>query len=89
MALIMVKFNNCNPIEELKIKNAKKEDTVVLIQDGVYWGLEDLKNLTDANVVAIRDDVLARGYDEKDLNANLIGYHDFISIVEKEEKFIG
>ena len=89
MALILVKFNNTHPIEKIKIQNAKRDDTVVLIQDGIYWGLEDGKKLTDSKIVAIKEDVLARGYDEKDLNVDLIDYHEFIDIIEKEDKFIG
>ncbi len=89
MALVFVKFNNYHPIEKMKIENAKKEDTVVLIQDGIYWGLEDLKKLTEAEVVAIKEDVLARGYKEEDISAKLVDYHGFIDIVEKHEKFIG
>jgi tRNA 2-thiouridine synthesizing protein B len=89
MALILVKFNNTHPIEKIKIQNAKKDDTVVLIQDGIYWGLEDAKKLTDSKIVAIKEDVLARGYDEKDFDVDLIDYHEFIDIVEKEKKFIG
>ena len=89
MALILVKFNNTHPIEKIKIQSAKEDDTVVLIQDGIYWGLEDVKKLTNSRVVAIKEDALARSYDEKDLNVELIDYHGFIDIIEKEEKFIG
>ena len=89
MALILVKFNNYHSIEKLKIRNAKKDDTVVLIQDGIYWGLENIRELTDSKVVAIKEDVFARGYKESDINAKLIDYHELVDIIEKEEKFIG
>jgi tRNA 2-thiouridine synthesizing protein B len=89
MALVLIKFNNYHPIEKIKIESAKKEDTIVLIQDGIYWGLENLKELTEAEVVAIKEDVLARGYREEDISAKLVDYHGFIDIVEKQERFIG
>lgn len=89
MALILVKFGIDHPIEKLKIQSAKKEDAIVFIQDGVYWNFENLSELTEGKTYLIKEDFLARGYSEEDANANLIDYHEFIDLVEKDPKFIG
>ncbi|WP_041075691.1 sulfurtransferase complex subunit TusB [Thermotoga caldifontis] len=87
MALILVKYGTDHSVEQLKIKSAKAEDKIVLIQNGVYWALKDLE--TPAKVYAIKDDFLARGYSEEDAKVNLISYSEFIDLLESEEKFIG
>ena len=89
MALILVKFNNYHPIEKIKMQSAKEDDTVVLIQDGIYWGLENPKTFTKARICAIKADVFARGYKEDDFDVDLIDYHDMVDIIEKNEQFIG
>ncbi|MBC7123719.1 MAG: sulfurtransferase complex subunit TusB [Pseudothermotoga sp.] len=87
MALILVKYGTDHPVEQLKIKSAKAEDKIVLIQNGVYWALKNVE--TPAKVYAIKDDFLARGYSEEDAKVNLISYSEFIDLLESEEKFIG
>ncbi len=87
MALILVKYGTDHSVEQLKIKSAKAEDKIVLIQNGVYWALKDVE--TPAKVYAIKDDFLARGYSEEDAKVNLISYSEFIDLLESEEKFIG
>lgn len=87
MALILVKYGTDHPVEQLKIKSAKAEDKIVLIQNGVYWALKDIE--TPAKVYAIKDDFLARGYSEEDAKVSLISYSEFIDLLESEEKFIG
>jgi len=89
MALMLIKYGINHPIERMKIESAREEDSIVLIQDGVYWNLEDLSNLTKAKIYILKEDLLARGYKEEDANHNLIDYDGFIDIIEKEEKFIG
>lgn len=89
MALVLIKYGINHPIERMKIENAKEEDSIVLIQDGVYWNLEDLSSLTKAKIYILKEDFLARGYKEEETNHTLIDYDGFIDIIEKEEKFIG
>ncbi|MDK2886221.1 MAG: hypothetical protein PWP54_779 [Thermosipho sp. (in: thermotogales)] len=89
MALVLIKYGINNPVEKLKIESAKDNDSVVLIQDGVYWNLQDLSSLTKANIYILKEDFLARGYKEDEANHKLIDYDGFIELVEKEEKFIG
>ncbi|WP_126993192.1 sulfurtransferase complex subunit TusB [Thermosipho globiformans] len=89
MALVLVKYGINHPVEKLKIENAKEEDSIVLIQDGVYWNLQDLSSLTKANVYILKEDFLARGYKEDEAKYNLIDYDGFVELIEKEEKFIG
>ncbi len=87
MALILVKYGTDHPIEKLKIENARAEDKIVFIQNGVFWALKKVD--TKAKTFAIKDDFLARGYDEKDSQVPLIDYSQFIEIVESEPQFIG
>ncbi|ABQ47763.1 MULTISPECIES: DsrH/TusB family sulfur relay protein [Thermotoga] len=87
MALVLVKYGTDHPVEKLKIRSAKAEDKIVLIQNGVFWALEELE--TPAKVYTIKDDFLARGYSEEDSKVPLITYSEFIDLLESEEKFIG
>ncbi|HAY98744.1 sulfur relay protein DsrH [Mesotoga sp. SC_NapDC2] len=87
MYLIVVKNGPNNSADRIKISAAKDGDKVVLIQDGVFWGLKELT--TEAEVFAIKDDVEARGYSVDDVTVPLITYEGFIDIVEECEKSIG
>lgn len=87
MALILVKYGTNHPVERLKINSARAEDKVVLVQNGVYWALENLQ--TPAKVYALKDDFVARGYSETDSKVSLITYGEFVDLLEGEEKFIG
>ncbi len=87
MALILVKYGTNHPAEKLKIRSARAEDKVVLVQNGVYWALESLQ--TPAKVYAIKDDFFARGYSQTDSKVSLITYGEFIDLLEGEKKFIG
>ncbi len=89
MALILVKYGPNNPAEQIKLNSATIEDDVVLIQNGVYWALEDLKTQTKANVFAIKDDFISRGYNESESKVPLIDYGKFIELIEKHPKSIG
>ncbi|MBO8139471.1 MAG: sulfurtransferase complex subunit TusB [Thermosipho sp. (in: Bacteria)] len=89
MALVLVKYGINHPIEKLKIETSKPDDSIVLIQDGIYWNLENLSDLTKAKIYILKEDFLARGYKEEDANYDLIDYEKFVEIIEKEEKFIG
>ncbi|AEX84483.1 sulfur relay protein DsrH [Marinitoga sp. 1135] len=89
MALIMVKYGIDHPVERLKIQSAKNDDTIVLIQNGIYWNFENLKKLTDAEVVLLKEDFNARGYSDEDANVKLVDYNGLIEVIEKQEKFIG
>lgn len=87
MALILVKYGTDHVVEKIKISSANAEDKVVLVQNGVYWALENVK--TPAKVYAIKDDFVARGYCEADSKVSLITYDEFIDLLASEEKFIG
>lgn len=88
MALILVKYGPNNPAERVKLEIARSEDDVVLIQNGVFWALEDVKKYTKANVCAIKDDFVARGYSESDSTVPLISYEQLIELIEKHPKSI-
>ncbi len=87
MALILVKYGTDHPAEKLKIKSAKPDDKIILIQNGVYWALEEIES--PAKIYAIKDDFIARGYSESESKVPLISYSEFVSLLEAEEKFIG
>ncbi|HOJ87604.1 MAG TPA: sulfurtransferase complex subunit TusB [Pseudothermotoga sp.] len=88
MALILIKFGTNNPAERFKLANASSDDDVVLIQNGIYWALNDAKQYTAARVYAIKEDFLARGYDEPDSKVPLINYAQFVELIEKHPKTI-
>ncbi|HNR79653.1 MAG TPA: DsrH/TusB family sulfur metabolism protein [Mesotoga infera] len=87
MALIVIKYGKQNVAESLKFMATRKGDSVVLVQDGIFWALDELN--TEAEVFAIIDDVKARGYSADDLTVPSITYDEFVEIIEKSEKTIG
>jgi tRNA 2-thiouridine synthesizing protein B len=89
VALIIVKHGPNNPAERIKLESATENDDVILLQNGVYWILQNVKEHTKANVYALKDDFLARGYDESNSNVPLISYAQLIEIIEKHPKSIG
>lgn len=89
MALVLVKYGLDNPAEKIKLSNTKDEDTIVFIQNGIFWTRIDEINSIKGKKVAIKDDFICRGYDESEAKVKLIDYTSFIDIIEKEEKFIG
>ncbi len=89
--VILIKYGPENTAERLKILAAEKGDTVVLIQDGIFWAIEektDIRIPENVKVVAIKDDYLARGYKEEGATVPLISYEEFIEITEKDNKII-
>ena len=87
MALIVIKYGKNNVAETIKFKAARKGDCVVLVQDGIFWALDDIE--TEAEVFAVIDDATARGYSADDLTVPSITYDEFVEIIEKSEKTIG
>jgi len=91
--IIFVKYGINNLIASRKLDMAAEGDTVVLIQNGIFWALdkekmEALKN-EKVNVVAIKDDFIARGYKESDATVPLISYEELLDILEKDRKVLG
>ncbi len=90
--VIIVKYGLYHEIEKRKMELAEPGDTVVLIQNGVFWLLNnEAKKLVPDGVKirALKDDFLARGYDEADASEKLISYEEFIEILEKDRKTVG
>jgi len=90
--VIMIKYGLYHEIEKRKMSFAKNGDTVVLIQNGIFWTIGEAykKYVKDGvKVVALKDDYLARGYEEKFSPVPLISYDEFIEILEKDHRFVG
>ncbi len=90
--VIMIKYGLYNEIEKRKMSFADEGDTVVLIQNGIFWTLKDAykKYIKDGvKVVALKEDYLARGYEEKDSPVPLISYDELIEIFEKDHRTAG
>jgi len=89
MALVLIKYGVHHPIESTKLECANENDRVVLIQDGVFWAVTDGIKEIKAQVYALREDLLARGYQEDISHVPLIGYPELVDIIEKESNSIG
>ena len=87
MALIVIKYGKKNVAETIKFSAARKGDSVVLVQDGIFWALDKVD--IEAEVFAVIDDVKARGYSAEDLTVPSIAYEGFVEIIEKSEKTVG
>ena len=89
MALILVKYGPSHPVAKLKLETAKEEDRVLLIQNGVYWALEDPSKYTKARVYATKGDFVARGYGEEESKVPLLDYSEVVDLIVANEKFLG
>ena len=90
--VIMIKYGLYNEIEKRKMSFADEGDTVVLIQNGIFWTLKDAykKYVKDGvKVVALKEDYLARGYEEKSSPVPLISYDELIELFEKDHRTVG
>ena len=88
MALILIKHGVHHPIEEIKIGCATKDDSVVLIQDGVFWAIAGEIQDLEAKVYALQDDLCARGYPPDTANVPLLGYPELVDLIAKEQESI-
>lgn len=91
MALIIVKKSPDYQVAHLLLEVALPQDKVVLIQDAVLFAVEkDVKTLVKEGVelYALKDDFVARGFDEKESLVPLITHDEFAEIIEKEPKII-
>lgn len=69
-----------------KILTIIKQNSILLIQDGIYLGL-DLVNIN--NIYALEQDVITRGLiNHYPKNIILIDYNKFVDLVIKHQKII-
>ena len=69
-----------------KISNILQQNTLLLIQDGVYFGLYLKENI---NIYAIQQDVISRGLiNSYPDNIKLIDYNKFVELVLNHDKSI-
>lgn len=91
MALIILKKSPDYKVSHFLFEVALPQDKVVMIQDAVLFAVEkDIKSLVKEGVelYALKDDFIARGFDEKESLVPLISYEEFAEIIEKESKII-
>ncbi|BAL80523.1 sulfurtransferase complex subunit TusB [Caldisericum exile] len=91
MALIIIKKSPDYQVAHLLLEIALPQDKVIFLQDGVLFAVEkDVKTLVKDGVelFALKEDFVARGFDEKESLVPLISYDEFAEIVEKEPKII-
>lgn len=89
MALILIKYGTDHPVEKLKIDSANPDDSVVLIQNGIFWTIDDRISSCRGKVYVIHDDLVSRGYREADCSYPVIDYARFVELAEKNPQFIG
>ena len=90
--LMMVKYGCDNPADCGKFSLAKKGDQIVLIQNGVFWAIDDkIDSFLDKGieVFAIAPDLFARGYSEEVSKVPLLSYDGFIELLENAEQNLG
>jgi tRNA 2-thiouridine synthesizing protein B len=61
----MIKYGKMDFVEPIKFRAAKKGDIVVLVQDGIFWALDEVD--TEADIFVVIDDAKARGCSAEDL----------------------
>jgi len=91
MALIIIKKSPDYQVSHLLLEVVLPQDKVVFIQDGVLFAVEkDIKELVKEGVelYALKEDFVARGFDEHESLVKLVTYDEFAEIVEKEPKII-
>ncbi|TYT24032.1 sulfurtransferase complex subunit TusB [Dictyoglomus thermophilum] len=91
MALIIVKKSPDHKISHLLLEIAMPQDKVVFVQDGVLFAVDkNVKDLVKEGVelYALKEDFVARGFDEKESLINLVTYEELAEIIENEPKII-
>ncbi|NNG66589.1 sulfurtransferase complex subunit TusB [Caldanaerobacter subterraneus] len=91
MALIIVKKSPSEKISEFLLNLALPQDKVLFVQDGVIFAAcKNVKNLVKEGVelFALKEDFIARGFDEKDSEVTLVDYDGWVEVIEQEEKVI-
>lgn len=89
--LVIIKYGAENPGERWKMETADESDSIVLIQNGVFWAISEEIDpyLNNRNVVALKPDLTARGYQESDSKVPLIDYPGLVDLIEKNERSMG
>jgi len=71
-----------------KVYDTLQENSLLLIQDGIYFGL-NIKKPTSKNVYALETDVTARGLaNNYSSHVKLINYKEFVDLVLNHDKNI-
>ena len=89
MAMILIKYGFDHPAEKIKLENSRDDDTIVFIQNGVFWALKkEVKNYK-GKFFALKEDFLSRGYTPEGSVMELVDYNQLIDLIEKNERSIG
>lgn len=90
--LMLVKYGCGNPADCHKFSVAQSGDVIVLIQDGVFWAINDEVQAykeKGIKIYAIESDLFARGYSKETSKVQLVSYDEFIELIENNEKILG
>ncbi|WP_075064455.1 sulfurtransferase complex subunit TusB [Ornatilinea apprima] len=89
--LVIIKYGAENPGERWKMETTDESDSIVLIQNGVFWAISEEIDpfINHRNIFALKPDFIARGYQESDSKVPLIDYSDLVDLIEKNEKSMG
>jgi len=90
--LMLVKYGCDNTADCHKFSLAVPGDQIVLIQNGVFWAMNEALDPyleKGVEVYAIQPDFEARGFSETDSKVPLISYDGFIELLENTERTLG
>jgi tRNA 2-thiouridine synthesizing protein B len=91
MALIVIKKSKDSAISKRMLELAKTGDTVLLVQDGVFYAIdEETKKIVDKGiqVFVLEEDLNARGYSKDASIFPCVNYDGWVELLEENELVI-
>ena len=91
MALIIVKKSKTSSISRRMLELAKDGDVVLLVQDGVFYAIDEAtKNIVKdgVKVFALKEDLNARGYSDDMSLFPCINYDGWVKLIEDNERIV-
>lgn len=84
--LILIKYGPENPAETWKLGMATADDTIVLLQNGVFWAITDegRQALDGKQYFALAEDLDARGYATDGIPC--VDYAGLVELIEANPK---
>ncbi len=85
--LVLIKYGFENLAERWKLEVTDENDTVVLIQNGIFWAIsEEIEPYQNRKIFALESDLLARGYSKEDSKVPLVDYAGLVDLIEANPK---
>jgi len=88
--LVLIKYGFENLAERWKLEVSGENDTIVLIQNGIFWAIsQEIDPYLNRKIFALEPDMEARGYSKEDLKVPVIDYAGLVDLIEANPRSMG